>query len=455
MFVCAFTLVDAQTVMTLDECRQRALEHNKSLAVAKTKLEQTKFDMRSYKANFFPQVNLMAADFYSTISGDITIDAFQLPIKKLDFATGTYNYDVTVLPDGSKVFNSYTDFPGMKEEWKVKNVFIGGINLIEPIYAGGKISTAYKMSKIGVNMATENIRLTESEVIVNVDEAYFLAVKAKEMHKVAQSYRSLLDELQKNVQGAVNHGLATRNDLLKVQVKINEADLNLQKADNACSLSTMNLCHMIGLPLDSKIDVEALDLTPENTPNTFMEGSVEARPEFNILNDKTELARHNVNLAKSDYLPNVVMGASYNYSNGVELAGKKLFDDGNATIGVMVKVPIDFFGASSNKVRSAKAAYSIAQIEQQELNEKMQLELALSRNQLSESVSELNLCTNAIQQAEQNVQMSKHQYDVGVEPLSNLLEAQALWQQAAANLANAKCQYMLSLSKCKKASGTM
>ena len=127
--------------------------------------------------------------------------------------------------------------------------------MMEPIYAGGKISTAYEMSKLGVNMATENIRLTESEVIVKTHEAYYLAVKAKEMGEVTRAYKTLLDELKKNVEGAFRHGMSTRNDIMKVQVKQNEAELAIQKADNNYQLALMNLCHIIGLPLTSEVGV--------------------------------------------------------------------------------------------------------------------------------------------------------------------------------------------------------
>lgn len=444
--------------MSLDACRQKALEYNKTLSSAKVKLEQTKFDSKSYKANFFPQVSIMAADLYSTAKGDISIDPFQLPIKKLDMATGSFNYDVTVLPDGSYVPNTMLDFPGMKEEWKVKNVFSAGLTLVEPLYVGGKISTAYNMSKIGVDMAKENIRLTESEVVVSTDEAYILAVKAKQLGAVARSYKELLVELKKNVEAAFKQGMMTRNDVMKVQVKLNEAELSIQKADNGHRLACMNLCHVIGMPLDSKIDV---DETCPEIMNAAGEqiaagmNSIESRPEFAILNGKTELARQNVKIVKSEILPNVVAGATYSYSNGLELAGKKLVDGCSASVGVLVKVPLDVFGSGTNKVRSAKAAYKIAQLEQEDLNEKMQLELAQCANNVNESFLELQLCQTSLEQAAENMRLSKQQYEVGLEPLSNYLESQALWQKAGADLVQSRCEYYLAVMKYRKASGRM
>lgn len=445
-----FSELKAQT-LTLDECVNKALEYNKSLSSAKLKLDQTRFDMKSYKANFYPQFNLMALDFYTTAKGDFTIEGGHLPIYNYVEEAGTFVPNVTKNADGSYTLNQYADFPSQTMKWKLKNMFVGGISVMEPLYAGGKISTAYEMSKLGVNMATENIRLTESEVIVKTHEAYYQAVKAKELGEVARSYKTLLDELKKNVEGAFRHGMSTRNDIMKVQVKQNEAELSIQKADNGYQLAKMNLCHIIGLPLNSEVEVGQAD----PSANVSIPVDMGVRPEHAILDNKTELARQQVKLTKSDYLPNVAVGATYSYANGGELAGKKLINNGSASVGVMVKMPLDLFGGGTNKVRSAKAAYQIAQMEQQDFDEQMQLEWAQCKNLFDEAQTEVRLCQTALEQAAENMRLSKQQYEVGFEPLSDYLETQASWQQCSANLVNARCQMQLAQVRLLKAAGKL
>ena len=445
-----FSELTAQT-LTLDECVNKALEHNKSLSSAKLKLDQTRFDMKSYKANFYPQFNLMALDFYTTAKGDFTIEGGHLPIYNYVEEAGKFVPNVTMNEDGSYTLNQYADFPSQTMKWKLKNMFVGSFSVMEPLYAGGKISTAYEMSKLGVNMATENIRLTESEVIVKTHEAYYQAVKAKELGDVARSYKTLLDELKKNVEGAFRHGMSTRNDIMKVQVKQNEAELSIQKADNGYQLAKMNLCHIIGLPLNSEVEVGQTDMSA----NASIPMDMGVRPEHAILDNKTELARQQVKLTKSDYLPNVAVGATYSYANGGELAGKKLIDNGSASVGVVVKMPLDFFGGGANKVRSAKAAYQIAQMEQQDLDEQMQLEWAQCKNLFDEAQTEVRLCQTALEQAAENMRLSKQQYEVGFEPLSDYLETQASWQQCSANLVNARCQMQLAQVRLLKAAGKL
>ena len=447
---------EAPRDITLDQARELAIQHNKDIAKSKLTLEQTKNDAKAYKTNFFPRINLMAADLYSSNKGDFSI-AGHLPIYTLNPATGAYVPNVTMGADGNYIMNQYADIPSQEIDYKIGNVFLGSVSLTQPLYMGGKITAAYRMASRGAEMAEENIRLTESQVIVKADEAYMQAVLARRLADVARSYKELLDELLKNVESAVNHGLKTRNDLLKVQVKVNEAELAIQRADNGTRLSTMNLCHIMGLPLNTP-------LTPQSPSEGEMDaavlpsgnvGSVSARPEAAILQAKTDIAKMQIKLTRSGFMPQLALFAGYSYVNGVKVLGHKLIDGGSGSVGATLKVPVLTFGERTYKARSAKARYQIAQTEQQDLTEQMQLELAQADNNYAEARTELNITSRSLAQAEENMRLARQQYDVGLEPLSNLLDAQALWQQASADHVKAQCQLQVAHTKLLKAQGNL
>ncbi len=442
--------------LTLEQCREMAITYNKEIAKANVQDKQMGFDVKTYKSNFFPRINITAFDVYSTAKGDLTMTGGNLPIYNYSSSLGQYVPDVTVNSDGSYTMNKYALFPDQKFEYKVKNVFMGGVNLTQPIYMGGKITSAYKMSKIGRDIATLNIALTQSDIIVQTEEAYFLAIRAKEMIQVANKYKELLQELMKNVKSAFEHGLKTRNDMMKVQVKLNEADLNITKAENAYRLACMNLCHFIGKPLTSSIDVVDAGFTNGN-PNGTTDKNIDIskRSEYEILNKKVELAGQQVSLTRSDYLPNVVFMGGYTYSNGAEFGGRKLLDNGSAYVSVGLKMPLFNFGEGVNKVRSAKAKQQIAELEQEDLNEKMMLEQQQAINNVEEAKKEVNLTQSAFDQAEENMRLSKQQYEVGFETLSDYLESQAIWQDSYANKVDAVCQYNLAWIKYLKSKGEL
>ena len=447
---------EAARTVTLEQARELALQHNKDIAKSKLTLEQTQNDAKAYKTNFLPRINVMLADLYSTNKGDFTIAGGHLPIYVLNPATGTYVPNVSMGADGNYILNQYADFPSQKIDYKMGNVFLGTVSLTQPLYMGGKITAAYRMAKRGAEMANENIRLTESQVIVQTDEAYMQAVLARQLAEVARSYKQLLDELQKNVESAVNHGLKTRNDLMKVQVKVGEAELAIQRADNGTRLSTMNLCHIMGLPLNTQLTIDEGQQTMDYGLWTMDYGqSVDARPEVSILQAKTDIAKLQVKLTRSDYMPQLALFAGYSYANGVKVLGSKLLDSGAAAVGATLKVPVLTFGERIYKARSAKARYQIAQTEQQNLTEQMQLELAQANNNFTEAQTELSITERNLEQATENMRLARQQYDAGMEPLSQLLDAQAFWQQASADHVKAQCQLQVAHTKLLKAQGQL
>ena len=447
---------EAARNITLAQARELALEHNKDIAKSKLTLEQTRNDAKAYKTNFFPRINVMLADLYSTNKGDFTIAGGHLPIYMLNPATGTYVPNVSIGADGNYILNQYADFPSQKIDYKIGNIFLGSVSLTQPLYMGGKITAAYRMASRGAEMANENIRLTESQVIVQTDEAYMQAVLSRQLADVARAYKQLLDELQKNVESAVKHGLKTRNDLMKVQVKQGEAELAIQRAENATRLSTMNLCHIMGLPMNTQLTIDNEQLIMDNGQwSTVNGGSVDARPETAILQAKTDIARQQIKLTRSDFMPQLALFAGYSYMNGVKVIGSKLLDAGSAAVGATLKVPVVTFGERIYKARSAKARYQIAQTEQQDLTEKMQLELAQAGNNFAEAQTELDITERNLQQADENMRLARQQYDVGTETLSQLLDAQAFWQQASADHVKAKCQLQIAYTKLLKAQGTL
>lgn len=442
--------------LPLNKAQDMALSYNKSIIMSKVTFEQTGYDLQMYKSKRLPRVDLLLTDFYSTGRSQFEIEGGHLPIYTYNEMAGTYIPSVQVNPDGSYKLLQYADFPTQNFKLKLNNMFIGGIHLTQPIYTGGKITSAINMAEIGRQMASVNVRLTEDEVIVKIDEAYMQAVRAKEMYVVAESYYTMLQELERTVESAVRHGLRLRNDLMKVQVKLNEAELGKQKAANAYLLCRMNICHLTGLPLSDASKIE-VDNQVANADRGISTNNVDVsrRPEYTLLSKRADLAREEVDLARSDYLPTVALYGGLFYANGGELAGKKLIDNGSFSVGVLVKVPLLNFGEGSNKVRSAQAKAQLAAMELTEKSELMELEMAMCRNEVEECQTEVEIARKSYDQASENLRLSKSAYDNGVELLSDYFEAQAIWRDAASTVVDARCKLYLSYTKYLKATGQL
>lgn len=440
-FSLAFGL-SAQETLTLEQCQEMALEYNKEMAAAARQTDQSRYTAKSYKGNFFPDFTASGTGFYNTADGTFGTEGGYLPTFDTD-ASGQLSSN-----------GGYAYFPGLSLDYKIKDVYSVGVQMDQPLYMGGKIRAAYKMATLGTEMSQMNERLTATEVILKTDEAYAQVVKAKEMKVVADMYNAVLIELMKNVRSAHEHGLKPLNDVLKVQVRLNESELSIRKAENAIRLASMNLCHYIGKPLTTEIEVVNDLLSTEQEPvvNTL---DITGRPEYEILNKQVAIASQQVKLNRSEMLPNVGLRGSYSYLHGLEVNGENLIDKGSFSVMVNVSVPLFHFGSRSNKVRAAKAKLLQTQLEQEDMNEQMMLELTQAINNLDEAQLELDLAERSLEQAEENMRVSKTQFEVGLETLSDHLEAQALWQQAYEQKVDANYQLYLKYISYQKAAGTL
>jgi len=470
--LCLMPFMAQAETLSLDSCISMALENNKTLLSSQMLAEKYEHEVKAYWANFFPNFKLIGADLLSSKDGYMGADMMgelvsgigtylngmtQLNHYTFSAADAATNAKLTQMQQGAtqQFLSEMEEKYGKGIEYKVGNIFAAGLVLEQPIYMGGKVLTAWQMAKMGKEMALKGAKLSEDKVIVAVQEAYALAVRASEMYKVAVKYDSLLQSLYVDVQNAEKHGLRGHNDVLKVQVKISEAELQIRQAENGIRLATMNLCHYIGLPLTTKIDIDldAFGQSPEKVldPNA----SINTRPEFTVLDLKSEIAAKKVQLAKSESLPQVVMAASVSYTKGFEVAGEDVLDGPGLGVMLNVKIPLYHANEGIHKVKSARLEAERVRLEQEELIEKMNLELAQAANNLDEAYYEVELAKKSLVQSEDNLRSSNNCYNAGTESLSDLLEAQTLWQQAYAKLANAKANLFVAATKYKKASGNL
>lgn len=439
--------------LTPEDCRTMALEHNRTFKNASLGTFNAKDNLKGYRANYLPKISATGNYLYSTGKLDFTIPGGYLPTFVPNLQTGGMDPNIlTTLPDGTPIFKEYAWMPDIDLGLKIASVFSAGVMAEQPIYMGGKVRSSVKMGKLGVELSSLNEKRTEAEVIEQTDNAYWTYVKTRELLKCADSYKAVVDEFYRQMRDAAEVGLKTKNDLLKVQVRLNEAELRLRQAENGVRLARMNLCRNIGLPLTTQ-ELEVSDSLDADTRLMGNSLDVTARPEYRMLEKQVELKKQNVNMTRSDFLPQIAAVASYNYTNGGKFNGETLFNSPSFIGGVTMSIPIFHWSEGRKKVSVAEREMEMSRNEFEDLAEKMQLELMQAIYTFEESELEVALTEKSVAQAEENMRMSRDQYDAGMETLGDYLEAQALWQKAQSDLVQAKSAKRFAYTKYLKAAG--
>lgn len=452
-----------EIVLNLQKCREMAVENSKKMQVAAEQQKKAGYDWKSYRANFLPKISGSGLYAYMHKKMNYKIDGGYLPVyQSSDVGQAIPLNSIQLGPDGKPVmgadglplFKQYAFLPDIELALGLRNVYSVGVMLEQPVYMGGKVRSAFKMASIGKEMAELNVHSSRAQVLTESDEAYWQYVRVKEQLKSAEKYLEVVSELVKNVTDAIETGMASQNDLLKAQVKQNEAELLVSKANNGVALSRMNLCRVIGVDLYSLVDVND-SLCAESTLNLLdMGNDITARPEYNLLEKQVELKSKEVALTRADFLPQLGVSASYAYGDGISLNGES---DGVASFAAVasLKIPIYHWGEGRNKVKAVKAEQEMARLQQEELSQMMQLEVAKTRFNVEDAAARVKMTEKSLSQAEENLQVSRNRYEVGMETITNYMEAQAQWQKAWSDAIDARAELRLSETYYLKATGKL
>ncbi len=451
----------AQVKIDFQKCREMALESSKKMAVANKQVVKAGYDKKAYRANFFPKLSAMGMYAYMQKDYSFRIEGGNLPTF-VPGENGTLlpnylldgNGKVVVGADGRPVFAQYAYMPDIALTMGLDHAYTLGGLLEMPVYMGGKIRSAYRMATIGTEMAQLNLHYNRAEVIAEADEVFWQYVRLQELELSVQKYKEVVEALVKNLTDARQVGMASRNDLLKAQVKLNEAELLLQKTQNGKQLAGMNLCRVVGLDLNTALQA-ADSLSGMVTPGILEDGvTVTQRPEYSILDKEIELKQKQVELTRSDFLPQLGVSLSYGYTDGISVNGES---EGIASFVALasLKVPVFHWCEGRNKIKAMKAEQEMSELKKEDASQMMLLEATKARFGVEDAAMRVKLTAHSLTQAQENLTESKNRYEVGMETLTDYMEAQAQWQKAWSDWIDAKAGLRLSETGYLKATGRL
>ena len=320
-------------------------------------------------------------------------------------------------------------------EFDIHNVFFGAVTLTQPIYMGGKIVAMNRLAKIQEE-ANRMLQENESQnVIYAVDAAYWTVVSLNAKHRLAKSYVNLLDTLDRNVKLMLDQGVATRSDLLSVDVKLNEANVDLLKVENGLSLSRMALAQICGLPVHSDINVadegvaQAIP-SAEIATRYNMEEVYSRRPDLRALEMASEATVQQKRVALSEMLPNIALIGSYSFTNPNMFDGFKNRFGGAFSVGVMVKIPLWHWGGNYNGYRAARSAETISKIQVADAREKIDLQVSQAAYKAQEAVKTYLATESNLAKAQENLRTATLGFREGVITTDDVMAAQTAWLKA-------------------------
>lgn len=454
LFLGIMNILSGQTLsLSLEQYREKALAHNKMLQAAQAQQKSAVSSRKASFTQFFPRVNTIDSYTYINKSLDYSMN---LPIA--EFLQGLEASNPAIVTDPF-----YATLVGMHnqgylpDEYQVsigeENNWIFDITLTQPIFTGGKIINQYKISKAAEKVTDANLKKTGNELIYQTDEAYWRLVDVSAKYALAKDYQALVQTLLSQVQNAYDVGVTTQNELLKVQVKLNEAELMSFKAQNGVHLATMALNQIIGDPLESSIILPDTIFDVPYVPydSTKVQEYIENRPEVLILKQGLEIQQLLTKIAQSNYYPNLALQASVNYINPNPYESFEANFGQNWQVGVVAQWEIFDFNARKHTVSAAKHQQQSAQLILEQSKELFALEINQSELQYREAMKRIQLSEKSVDQAEENLRVTQNRFKEGMCKSSDVLEAQVSWLNAKTELIEAQTEMYTKRANLDKA----
>ena len=457
--------LQAQQVLTIEDCRRLAVENNKRLKIADEEVKASALKKAEAFTNYLPgvegsgvylrnqkKINLLEEDAYLPVG---TVENGSFTFRPDQLMTGADGTPVAV--NGQYVPKDYALLPKDAMTVDDRNTALLQVGLTQPIYLGGKIRAYNQMAGLSEKLARSKRSQELQEVVLATDEAYWQIVSLSNRKKLADKYVETLQKFVHDVELMLETGVATKADVLSVRVKLNEGEMIRTKVENGLSLSRMLLNQLCGLPTDTLVTLveEVDDACMEEVGEEDLERVYARRPEVASLQLAVDIYKKKEKIALSEYLPKVAFMANWVWTAPSFYDGISTKLSGMWSVGVGVQAPIFHWGASRKSLRHAKSQTNIMRFQLQEAKEKIELQVSQAEFKMKEVERKLSMARKNMERAEENLRFANLGFQEGTIPVLNVLEAQTAWLTANSDWIDARIDARLCKVYLEKAYGIL
>lgn len=416
--------------LTLDSCIQQADRTNADLANAGLELRVARAQQGEALAAYFPVISANALGYYAVEP------LFSLGIVDLMKSAGMKESLINEVRQTAADNNLDLAYHGFRRG------ITAGINLQQPLFAGGRIVTANRMARLGMDAARLKQRLTRRTTHQEIENAYWQIVAFDEKRATLAVIRTTLDTAARDLLSARRAGLATDNDLMQLRLRQGQLQSGMIELEQGIRLAKMNLLTEIGLDytlltsdtrlpyIDSVTFVRPDDILPASLPAPEAY-DIDSLPEAQLMEIAVRAKELEKRMALGEALPEVAVMGTYRYIN-VNESGQ-----GNAVAAIVVNVPITDWGKVSRQRQRIEAQAEIERNNRRHILAQLRLQMQQLLMNISTTASQLSIAEQNLALARDSYRIQQNNFRAGLIPMNELLQAQTNLVDATEQRTNA------------------
>lgn len=399
--------------LSLEEYRAKVLDYNQDIRKSQEAVNAALYSMKGIKTGFFPKLDV----------------------------TGNYSYQIEDVP-----FLGTTDL-------KHDNYGVEA-GLVQNVYSGSTVRKQYDVAKLQHAISQLGVDYTVDNIVYAADVNYWTAVANGDLFRLSEHFVGIVGELYEIVNKRFDEGAISRTDLLMVQSRLKEADLQLNTSETNYKTALQTLNIMMGIAPET--DVSFSDSIQKVVMMPATEGLdkiLEYRPDYQIAIRNVELSKLQTKVIRSKYLPQLAVGIKEKYGTTlINLDGEAKF----STIAfAQLNIPVFHWGEKRQNVRVSRSQEQTRELERSQLMDQVNLELNKAWVNLTEILKKLDIVNSSLEIAQSNLTLNTFSYNEGKLPILDVLSAQVTWLQAYTNVVSVNYQCKVALAEYMRVMGGM
>ena len=399
-------IVDAQT-LSVEQYRQKVLEYNQDIQKSQQAVNGALYSLKGIKTGFFPKLDI----------------------------TGNYSYQlekVEFLPGTDLKHDNYGVEAG----------------LVQNVYSGSAVRKQYDVAKLQHAIAQLSVEHTVDNMIYAADVSYWSVAANRNLYELSEQFVQIVRELYEIVNKRFEEGAISKTDVLMVQNRLKEAELQLNTNSTNYKTALQSLNIMMGVEPDAAVvltdSIQKVLWVPKQEG---LNKALERRADYQSAIMGIEMAKLQTDMARSKYLPQLAVGIKEKYGTTL------LNVDGKAqwatTAYAQINIPVFHWGEMRQNVRLSRTQEWTKELERSQLKDQVSKELV----NVIEISKKLEIVYSSLDIAKDNLTLNTFSYNEGKLPIIDVLSAQVSWLQAYTNVVSVNYQYKVALAEYAKALG--
>jgi outer membrane protein len=404
----------SQKVYTLQDAYQAALSTNEGVKIAEENVYQSESRIDQAWTYLYPNISSESA---------------------------VTRYNKAIPPSGDFIFQPL-------------NSIQTALVLKQPLYTGGRTLAALRTAKTLRDVSVNTLSSTRQDTMLEAALRYYGVIKAEKMIDVNRRSLERMERHKKVTEreAATRKTKANVSSLLRANTLVNQARINLVRAEDGLTVARSQLSLVTNLPSPAVI-AEPEMLEPDTSSlEQLKEKALVARPDYAASLRNIEVAKENVTIVRGAHYPQVYAQGAMQYQH----SSPETLQEGWISYGALqLEIPIFEGGLMKAETSEARSKIRQSELSANLLKRSIENEVYEAYINLRTISSVLNTAKLQLRYAKENFDAVEGLYREGLASSLSMIDAEQALSQAEQEVVNSTYDQQLGILRLKRSIGTL